>query len=252
MNSLKHILIVEDDYLLALDIMQNLTKNGFIISGMARNLQEAVKIMNSKTVDLALIDMLLDGPEDGVITATELLKIKWVPIIYITGNTPLQVKDRLKETFPAAFLEKPLRFGELAVQIELALNNFDAGSYPGFNKTNPDNIYLPSSSGLIKVKVSEIIYIRAEKRKSHIFLTKGEALLNFPARQSPSITVSLNKGTIYPQLPSYFFELSRSIVINLNQIQKIDGNTIHLQSHILVIPDARKQLLIDQLTIVKK
>ena len=253
MEPLKHLLIVEDDYLIAADMMLNLKREGYAISGLARNMQEAVKIISSAPVDLALIDMMLDGPEDGVITATELLKIKWVPIIYITGSTPLLVKDRIKKTFPAAFFPKPLRFGELAVQIELAISNFDAGIHClAPDKNGSDHIYLPSSSGLIHMKVNQIVCIEAEKRKSHVFLSKNELLRIFPKNTPAYVTVNVNIGRIFPQLPARFFELSRSSVINLDYIDKINGHDVYLQSRVVTVPDARKQLLMDQLTIIKK
>ncbi|TDE08291.1 LytR/AlgR family response regulator transcription factor [Dyadobacter psychrotolerans] len=252
MSQLKHILIVEDDYLQGISMTQNLTSEGFSISGIARNIQEAVKIISSKPVDLALIDMVLDGPEDGVITAKELMKIKWVPIIYITGSSPFQAKDRLKETFPAAFFQKPLRYKELAVQIELALNNFEAGAYPSSDKFKTDHIYLPSGKRLISIKLDEILYIEADKRESYVFLSKNEiARMAEGAAQSP-LTVSVGIGRISPKLPAQFFRVSRSLVINLNHIHKIEGHTIHLQSHVISIPEARTKRLMHQLTILRK
>ena len=111
------ILIVENDNLLAETIRQSLLKDGFDVCGIAGSLKSAVDLMRKHPVDLALIDIKLDGPEDGIATAKELLKIKWIPIIYITGDSLLTALERSKDTFPAAFLEKPLRTRELFAQM---------------------------------------------------------------------------------------------------------------------------------------
>lgn len=248
MKLLKHILIVEDDVLLATDMKRNLTSEGWIISGIARNLTAAVEIMTKENVDLALIDMTLDGPEDGVATALELQKIKWIPVIYMTGTTPMELKARVSETFPAAFLEKPLRMKELAIQIELALNNFHGGYIPNPQKTHAEFIFLPTNSGLVRVKINEIVYIKAERNNSQLFLTTTDN----QSVNNPQLFVTINKGRIFQELPSNFFALSRSLVLNLNHILTISTDTIYMQSHALSIPEGRRKDLLDQLVIIKK
>lgn len=252
MKILKHILIVEDDLLLATDLKRSLSSEGWIISGIARNLTAAVEIMTKEPVDLALIDMKLDGPEDGVATALELQKIKWIPVIYMTGTTPMELKTRISETFPAAFLEKPLRMKELAIQIELALNNFQGGFIPNPQKTQSEFIFLPTNSGLVRVKINDIVYIKADRNNSQLYLTTTDIQSINKAESTAPLFVTINKGRIFQELPSNFFALSRSLVLNLNHILTISTETIYMQSHALPIPEGRRKDLLDQLVIIKK
>jgi DNA-binding response OmpR family regulator len=251
MDSGKNILIVENDALLAASMTRGLEREGFIIAGSAATMDAATAIMQRKQVDLAVIDIELDGPEDGVTTATELNRIKWIPIIYITGNTPLEVKERLRKTFPAAFLEKPLNIRELAVQIDLALNNFHYGNLPGTQPLESDHLFLPSSQGYIGVKLKEILYIRAERVHSQLYLSPQGFERLFPGKKYEPVLITINKGAILPKLPSYFYQLTRSFVVNLNEIYRFDSSRLFIQNIEIPIPEGKRKELMNMLLIVK-
>ena len=252
MEKENNILIVEDDKLLAENIKLGLKKEGLRIAGVARNLQSAIEIMKQNDIDLALIDMQLDGPEDGITVATELLKIKWIPIIYMTGKTPLEIKDRLKKTFPAAFLEKPLRVRELYVQINLALSNFHQGNVARSPVTaKSDHLFLPASHGLIRVKTDEILYIQADRVHATLFLSEKEFTRIYPDKKYNPVSVSINMGNILRQLPSNFYLLSRSFVINLDHLSRIDTTRLFIQNYEITIPEGRRKALIEKLKVVK-
>jgi DNA-binding response OmpR family regulator len=251
MGSGKNILIVENDPLLAASMALGLEKEGFTVAGSAATLNAAAEIMKRKSVDLAVIDIQLDGPEDGVATAIELNRIKWTPIIYITGNTPLEVKDRLRKTFPSAFLEKPLAIRELSVQIELALNNFHSGNLFGVQPLRTDHIFLPSSHGYIGVKLKEILYIKAERIHSQLYLSAQEFDRLFPGKKYNPILVMINKGAILAKLPSNFYQLTRSFVINLNEIYRFDSSRLFIQNKEIPIPEGKRKELLNILMVVK-
>src|SRR6218665_1407189 len=129
MTNLLRILIVEDNPLTALTIEEVLTKFGYFICGKAVDFGSAVTIMKNESPDLIIIDIDLDGQQpDGIMTAHELLRIKPIPIIYLTGVTEFETFQRAKKTNPVAYLYKPFRDDELAIQIELALSNFYQGN----------------------------------------------------------------------------------------------------------------------------
>jgi len=247
----KNVLVVEDDRLLAENIKQTLTKEGFSVSGVARNLKEAVDIMKRNVIDIALIDIQLDGPEDGVATATELLRIKWIPIIYITAHTPLEMDERMKKTLPAAFLEKPLRVRELAVQIELALHNFGVGNLPSAYQLPSEQLFLPADKGHIGVKIREILYLKADRVYSQLFLSEKEFSRIYPGRTYGHVLILSNMGSVFRRLPADFYLLSRSLVINLNHLARVDSNRLFMQQHEIPIPEGRRKDLIDRLAVVK-
>lgn len=250
----RNIMIVEDDYLLATDIKNNLERSGWHIAGIAKDYVSAIQLMKKKDVNLAVIDIKLDGPEDGIVTAAELLKMKWIPIIYVTGNKPFEVKQRMKETYPYSFLEKPFRMHELSAQIELALNNFEEGLIGNPNrKQNAEYIAIPTTEGLLNVKTEEIIYVKSiyKTKNTTLFLTERE-LKRHGLIPSACIIAGVSFGKLTSQLPGSFFKLRRTKTINLNHVQRIKDGHVYMTSHILPIPENGRKTLLDRLNVVER
>lgn len=246
------ILIVEDDLDLANYLKQGIEKEGIVVSGLANDMQSAKAILKEKEIDLVLINVQLKGAEDGVDIAIELLKIQWLPIIYMTGEIPTKIKDKMQQTFPAAFLEKPLRLRELSIQIQLALLNFHAGNLPVAQKIEAEFVFLPAYQGYIGVKVKDILYIKAERINSLLFISKFEFERLYPGKTYGPVLISANKGSISPKLPSHFYNLSRSFIVNLHHIHKIESTRIFVQSHEISIPEGKRKELINQVVTIKK
>jgi DNA-binding response OmpR family regulator len=245
-----NILIVEDDILLATDLKKNLISQGWRVSGIAKNYDTAIDMMKKADIDLAIIDLKLDGPEDGIMTARQIVKMKWIPIIYITGSNPYEIKQRMRETFPAAFLEKPLRARELSMQIDLALNNFEEGLIGNPNRKQASSVLLPTENGMLNIEESEIIYLKAEAKKTRLFLTKKE--LQRHGYATDSVMVAVKFGKLSSQLSTHFFKLGRSETINLNHIQKIWHDNLYLTSQTIIIPEGRRQKLLDQVHMIER
>ena len=246
------ILIVEDNPLMARQLEAELNGKGFLVTGIARNLTDAVSAMKAQMCDLALIDMKLDGPEDGIATAQELLRIKWIPIIYITGEDSYEeIAERSQSTFPAAFLEKPIRPSELIVQINLALHNFQAGNLPATKTTQSDHIVFFTDKEHIQVRQSSIVFIEADGPYAKIYITEEEFKRLYPEKTYNYIYVSPNIGRIYSELKSYFYKLSRKHIINLDHISRLSANQIIAGIHKIPIPEGRRQDLIAKLNVVK-
>jgi len=66
-----NVLIVEDDYLIALDVEQELTAAGFEVCGVASSQAEALELAERLRPDLAVVDINL-SPGDGRIVAKAL------------------------------------------------------------------------------------------------------------------------------------------------------------------------------------
>ncbi|GAB4017384.1 response regulator [Spirosoma koreense] len=244
------VLIVEDDLFMATDMEESLTLAGYTVCGKAANYTEAVKLMKQSLPDLVIVDIKLDGPADGINTVKELMRIKWVPIIYLTGSSEPETFNRAKGTFPAAFLHKPFRIRELSAQIDLAMYNFYAGNINGAPEL-PDHTFLPTGSGYIRVIKSEIQFLKADRGNAELFLTKGGFHRIYPSKPYQAIGVSLNLGKLVAYLSADFYQLSRSIVINLDYLDRIESNRLYIGSHEIPIPDGARKALIDRLQVVR-
>ena len=68
----RRLLIVEDDFLVALELEHQLRAAGFDITGVAATAAEAIEWAGADRPDLAIMDIRLAGPSDGIEAAFEL------------------------------------------------------------------------------------------------------------------------------------------------------------------------------------
>ena len=116
----KIILIVEDELLIAMFNKQVVEEVGHIVLKTLTNGEDAIEFMKNNTVDLILMGIMLDGESDGVQAMEEIRKFSNVPVIYVTGNSNKQVKERAFNTNYSDFIVKPIAPLKLVEAIELA------------------------------------------------------------------------------------------------------------------------------------
>src|ERR1700680_4664157 len=80
------ILIVEDDYVVGLELENALSEAGFEVVGTANSAQESVRLAISKRPILAFMDIHLAGRRDGVEAALEMFDACGVRCIFATAH----------------------------------------------------------------------------------------------------------------------------------------------------------------------
>ncbi len=116
------ILIVEDEYLLAMDIKTTLEDSGYNVAGIALSGEEAMEQAEKERPDLVLMDIKLHGNSDGIETAMQVRERFGTPVIFLTGNVDGKTKERVKEADPSGFIHKPVAEHELLTMLENVLN----------------------------------------------------------------------------------------------------------------------------------
>lgn len=116
------ILVVEDEFLTALNIKEELTQSGYEVPAMASSGEEAVRLAAELQPDLILMDILLDGPMDGIEAATAIRKTSPIPIIYLTAHNNSDMLNQAKKSEPFGYLSKPCSQATLKSMIEVALH----------------------------------------------------------------------------------------------------------------------------------
>jgi two-component system, response regulator PdtaR len=109
------VLIVEDEFFISLDMQNLLQALGHAVVGIAVSADEAVRIAQREQPDVALMDIRLIGPRDGIAAAYEIFSRFGVPSIFVTANTDPQTRGRAQAVQPLGFLEKPLSVQRLRV-----------------------------------------------------------------------------------------------------------------------------------------
>jgi DNA-binding NarL/FixJ family response regulator len=115
-----NLLIVEDEALVASYIQDVLEESGFTIAGVASTGPEALSLAGGVPVDLALVDIKLAGPMDGIEVAKHLRERHYVPAIFLSGMHDPETMRRAQEVEPLGFLQKPFRPSQVFNALEKA------------------------------------------------------------------------------------------------------------------------------------
>ncbi|WP_207481352.1 response regulator [Arenibaculum pallidiluteum] len=79
----KRILAVEDELLVCMDLEAILEGAGCVVIGPAANLDQALDLARSESIDAAVLDVNLDGRP--VFPAAEILRERQVPFVFASG-----------------------------------------------------------------------------------------------------------------------------------------------------------------------
>lgn len=117
----RKLVIVEDEAILALDLERFLRSAGYDVRGVAADAESAVSLVEHEKPDLVLMDIHLQGPQDGVATALELRQRFGVPVVYLTAHGDPRTIDRARSTEPMGYLLKPFKKPDLENVVNIAL-----------------------------------------------------------------------------------------------------------------------------------
>ena len=109
------VLIVEDEFFISLEMQSLLQTLGHIVVGVAVSAEQAVQLAQRDQPDVALVDVRLIGPRDGIEAAEEIFNRFGVPSLFVTANADPQTRARAQRVRPLGFLEKPVNVQRLKV-----------------------------------------------------------------------------------------------------------------------------------------
>ncbi len=115
------IMVVEDEALVADDIVCGLQEMGYSISSIEASGESAVQAAKRDQPDLILMDIFLQGHMDGIQAAETIRARAPVPIIYVTAYDDQKILERAKITEPFGYIVKPFRNTDLRIAISMAL-----------------------------------------------------------------------------------------------------------------------------------
>jgi two-component system, response regulator PdtaR len=115
------ILVVEDDYLIGVQIEAALTRAGFEVAALVSSGKEAIEIAATELVSLAIMDIRLAGNQDGVDTAIELFRKHGIRCVFATAHSDATVRARAEAAQPLGWVSKPYSMATLLEAIRAAL-----------------------------------------------------------------------------------------------------------------------------------
>lgn len=119
------VLIVEDEYILAINLQENLESLGYTVLDIADSGQMAIEKATELLPNLILMDIRLRGEMDGIQAGEQIWLRLQIPIIYVTGHSDKSTVERATLTSPFGYILKPIKEQELYVAIQTALNRYN-------------------------------------------------------------------------------------------------------------------------------
>lgn len=213
MHQEAHILIVDDELIIAEHLKRTLKKLEFPNTLIAKNYTEAVHLIGQKKPQIVLLDISLGEEKTGIDLGRWLNREIKIPFIYITSLHSADVVREAYDTRPNAYLVKPFKAEDLKVAVEMALFQFTETTST-FKQAG--NLTIKDGSVDVSIPFDEITVIKAEENYTCInTINEGSKLI----RQYISDVQKLLPDNI-------FIRIHRSYIVNKKFVSKAGVNTL--------------------------
>ncbi|HEY4064318.1 MAG TPA: LytTR family DNA-binding domain-containing protein [Puia sp.] len=228
--------IIVDDEPLAREGMQLLirTMEDLTLLGSFSGANAASQYLSANEVDLVFLDIQMPGI-NGIEFARTIPQ--GTLVIFTTAYSEYALDSYEVEAID--YLLKPVEKGRFAKAVAKAV------AYHGLLKTDhsgnrietvaSDYFFVKAERRIVKIQFSDILFI--EGLKDYVVLHTNEQ----------RIITAMNIKTIHEQLPqSVFVRVSKSYIINVQQLTSIDNNTVFIQKHEIPIGNAYRNYFFDE------
>jgi CheY-like chemotaxis protein len=112
------VLIVEDEVIIAYDLQRRMERHGYHVVSVVATAEDAIAKADQFRPDVILMDVMLQGPHDGIYAAGQIQSMYAIPIVFLSGNTSMMNDERLKSLKRYAMICKPCTDGDILGIIE--------------------------------------------------------------------------------------------------------------------------------------
>lgn len=237
-----NVLIVEDTPAESTALVAVLEASNYTIVGVATTFKDALDLFYNNKVDMAIVDIFLNGSPDGISFAETINAVPnaSIPFVFLTSSTDRNIFERAKLTQPFSYLLKPFNELEIQYAIEMAVEKFYAQTdvFLGDEEDtviSDDYLFIKKGKTLKKVELADIIYIEVEEKYCNIITEKEKFV----------ILISLTK--ILKMLDSNLFcRTHRNYIVNTEKIIEIvpsDNLIIVSGNHKVTLSDTYKDFI---------
>jgi len=220
------ILILEDEALIGDQLRRLLNRIGYEKIELATTVEEAEQIIETKSPDVAFLDILISGSPGGF-TVAKLCGEREIPFIFLTSYEDKKTIDTAAKLQPAAYLIKPFAIGEITATMQVVIET----------QLKPSSMAIKDGLKSIRVSPREIVWLEV-----HTPYVK----LHFESR---IITIRSSLQDLLDELPSNMFvRVHRSYAVNREKIKHMTRTEVHIGDKRLSISRKYK----DQIAEIKR
>ncbi len=164
-----NVLIVEDEYTIALDIAERLKQMKFSVAGIASEYDKALPVLLNKNPDIALLDINLGDGKSGIDLAKLIYEKFDIPVIFLSAYSDDATFKEAQVANPMGFIIKPIKDEDLDHGIKLALqrykdikqNNTISRQSKVENNTSDEFVFIKDKGQIISININEILWLEA-------------------------------------------------------------------------------------------
>ncbi|PJZ84574.1 PAS domain S-box protein [Leptospira harrisiae] len=240
-HSLGHILLVEDEAILAISQSEFLKNKGYSVQYVSNTNDAYDYITSGEKVDLILMDINLSDGMDGIQLAEKILSYREIPILFVSGYSDNKILDRVCKIKHYGFIPKISSPDIVECMIRSALKLYKAEQSLAFREKElritfeamGDGVIVLTPEGLIREINHKALDLLGHRKSevlekdlsSFLYLVQSEARnrVSYPFFNSPS-------GLIKTERRNDLIIVSRS------------GRETHVTETISPILDSNKKL----------
>lgn len=215
MDNPLNIMIIEDEALISSMMEMQVEILGHHIVASVSDSGAALEALDHHTVDIALMDININGTYDGVELADMIRSKQDVAVIFVTSNHDDMSFRRASRTNPAAFVTKPFTDIQLQRTISLVANKIveekNKEETSGQSLIEEGTLFVRKNQVLQKIAIADIYYLESDGRYCRVY-TRSEMLL----------TNSTLKDMMERLPKDIFLQCHRRYVINISKVKSIN------------------------------
>ncbi|MBP7499223.1 MAG: response regulator transcription factor [Chryseobacterium sp.] len=206
--------IIIDDEPLGRDLVESFAKeiSYLNILGIFENPLTALSFLEENPVDLVFSDI-----EMPKINGLDFLRTLENPPVFIFITAYREFALDGFDTGATDYLVKPVRFDRFLKAVQKAKKHIDLKKNSSNLQNENDKIFIKSEGKIIKILLSEILYIEAQGDYLNV-MTTSEIY-------STQMTLTSMEDSLQNKK---FFRVQRSFILNLDFVRSIHGNMVEL------------------------
>lgn len=160
------VLIIEDEIIIAKDLQLLIEKGPYEVVGIAHTFSEAIEQFARLAPELLISDIFLHGEKSGIDAVNEILKIKNVPVIFITAYSNDDIIEKVSHLQNIFYLTKPFTSAQVLASLKIAVAKIPVGNSTKVSKREKQIVDL-LVRGKSSCEIAAVLNISVETVKTH-------------------------------------------------------------------------------------
>jgi DNA-binding LytR/AlgR family response regulator len=235
-------LIVEDDLQIAESLSDILEILDHKVVGIAESYEEGVKLLEEGDIELALLDIQLNGEKSGIDLAERIKNDFQVPFVFTTAYADKETIQKASLHSPYGYIVKPYGMKDINAGIEIAIQNHKNFSTTGDDQGavfNAESLFVKSNSRIVRINTEDILFIEA-KGDYAVFKTVDKGYIVSTTFKNVEEKLDVNK----------FVKVHRSYIVNVDKVVDIEENNLLINEQVIPISRSQKANLLKKLNMI--